>query len=271
LDKRRTPILPQDFIDVGPEAIFLGHGHGDHPDNAAYLAKWTGATIYASPETCDVMQQDVTRMWNDPNLHNSGAKIIPNGDPVNCVGAVPRNSPPGEYSGTVANPTGGTTTVRRITQFDPNICIMTFKHVHSGTAPVDPSFQHAVFSNLGDPRYAGAVTSSPTVTTYPAMFPTGTPFTPPANATLRVPGQINATTTGFGGSAGNHRDLLPFRGPRRGTQLHLLFRQFRGTREGRHRHRLARPDLAGAILMIRSTTDPRSRLPRKSARACSRS
>jgi len=86
LDKRRTPILPQDFIDVGPEAIFLGHGHGDHPDNAAYLAKWTGATIYASPETCDVMQQDVTRMWNDPNLHNSGAKIIPNGDPVNCVG-----------------------------------------------------------------------------------------------------------------------------------------------------------------------------------------
>jgi len=148
------------------------------------------------------MQQDVTRMWSDHNLHNSGAKIIPNGDPVNCVGAVPRNSPPGEYTGTLANPTGGTTTVRRITQFDPNICIMTFKHVHSGTAPVDPSFQHAVFSNLGDPRYAGAVTSSPTVTTYPAMFPTGTPFTPPASATLRVPGQINTTTTGFGGSAG---------------------------------------------------------------------
>jgi glyoxylase-like metal-dependent hydrolase (beta-lactamase superfamily II) len=39
LDKRRTPILPQDFIDVGPEAIFLGHGHGDHADNAAYVAK----------------------------------------------------------------------------------------------------------------------------------------------------------------------------------------------------------------------------------------
>ena len=202
LDKRRTPILPQDFIDVRPEAIFLGHGHGDHADNAAYIAKWTGATIYASPETCDVMQQDVTRMFTDPNLHNSGARIIPNGDPVNCIGAVPRNSPPGEYTGTLANPTGGTTTVRRISQFDPNICIMTFKHVHSGTAPVDPSFQHAVFSNLGDPRYAGAVTSSPGVTTYPAMFPTGTPFTPPANATLRVPGQINTTTTGFGGSAG---------------------------------------------------------------------
>src|SRR6266404_4108728 len=202
LDTRRTPILPQDFVALRPEAIFLGHGHGDHADNAAYVSKWTGATIYASAETCDVMRADTTRMWNDPNAINGGAKIIPNGDPVRCVSVVPRNSPPGEYTGTLANPTGGTTTVRRISQFDPNICIMTFKHVHSGTAPVDPSFQHAVFSNLGDPRYAGAVTSSPGVTTYPAMFPTGTPFTPPANATLRVPGQINTTTTGFGGSAG---------------------------------------------------------------------
>ena len=59
IDRRRTPILPQDFIDVSPEAIFLGHGHGDHADNAAYIAKWTDATIYASPETCHVMQQDV--------------------------------------------------------------------------------------------------------------------------------------------------------------------------------------------------------------------
>src|SRR5712691_948489 len=49
IDIRRTKILPQDFIDAHPEAIFLGHGHGDHADNAAYVAKWTGAKIYASP------------------------------------------------------------------------------------------------------------------------------------------------------------------------------------------------------------------------------
>src|SRR5262249_2085918 len=73
LDTRRTKILPQDFIDARPEAIFLGHGHGDHADNAAFVAKWTGATIYASAETCDVMQQDVIRMFNDPNLNNGGA------------------------------------------------------------------------------------------------------------------------------------------------------------------------------------------------------
>jgi len=51
IDLRRTKILPQDFIDARPEAIFLGHGHGDHADNAAYVAKWTDATIYASAET----------------------------------------------------------------------------------------------------------------------------------------------------------------------------------------------------------------------------
>jgi len=203
LDKRRTPILPQDFVDVGPEAIFLGHGHGDHADNAAFVAKWTGATIYASPETCDVMQQDVARMFNDPNLHNGGARIIPNGQPVKCVGAVPRNSPPGEYTGTLANPTGGTTTVRRITQFDPQICILTFKHIHSGTAPVDTSFPHTPLNNLGDPRYAGAVATSTTppitTTTFPAMYPAGTSLNP---SSPPVPGQMDLRTTGFGGSAG---------------------------------------------------------------------
>ena len=201
IDRRRSKVLPQEFVDARPEAIFLGHGHGDHADNAAFIAKWTGATIYAAPETCDVMQQDVARMWNDPNLHNGGAKIIPDGEPVNCIGAVPRTSPPGEYTGTLENPTGGTTTVRRITQFDPHICILTFKHIHSGNSPVDPSFVHAPLTDLADPRDAGRVFDSPAVT-YPAMYPTGTPYTPPGNAALRVPGQIDTRTTGFGGAAG---------------------------------------------------------------------
>jgi L-ascorbate metabolism protein UlaG (beta-lactamase superfamily) len=201
IDTRRSKVLPQDFIDARPEAIFVGHGHGDHADNAAFVAKWTNATIYAAPETCEVLQTDVTRMWNDPNLHNGGAKIIPNGDPVRCVGAVPANSPPGEYTGTLANPAGGTTTVRRIRQFDPQICILAFKHIHSGNAPVDPSFVHSPLNDLADPRDAGRVFDAPPVT-YPALYPTGTPYTPPANPALRVPGQIDTRTTGFGGPAG---------------------------------------------------------------------
>ena len=70
LDTRYTPVLPKDAADARPEAIFLGHGHGDHADNAAYIAKWSGATIYASAETCQVMQLDVQRLFNDPNTVN---------------------------------------------------------------------------------------------------------------------------------------------------------------------------------------------------------
>src|SRR5688572_17653060 len=201
IDRRRSKVLPQEFVDLRPEAIFLGHGHGDHADNAAFVAKWTGATIYASPETCAVMQQDVTRMWNDPNLHNGGAKLVPDGNPVDCIGVVPEASPPGEYSGTLANPSGGTTRVRRIRQFDPQICILAFKHIHSGGSPVDPSFVHSPLIDLADPRDAGRTFETPPVD-YPAMYPTGTPYTPPGNAALRVPGQMDTRTTGFGGPAG---------------------------------------------------------------------
>src|SRR5215475_12123718 len=59
----RTPLVIQDLVDLKPEALFLGHGHFDHADNAAYISKKTGATIYASPETCDNMQLDAARIF----------------------------------------------------------------------------------------------------------------------------------------------------------------------------------------------------------------
>ena len=194
IDRRYTPFLPQDIVAARPEAIFLGHGHGDHADNAAYIAKWTDATIYASEETCQVMQLDVQRMWNDPNLHNGGTKIIPNGDAVRCVAVVPRGSRPGEY-----DEGADQSRATRLTQLDPQVCILAFKFIHSGTAPVDQSFAHTPLFNLGDPRYPGTVIGS---TTYPAMFPLGTPLTPPSDPALRVPGQMDLRTTGFGSPPG---------------------------------------------------------------------
>ena len=195
IDRRRSPVLPQDFVDAQPEAIFLGHGHGDHADNAAFVAKWLGIPIYSSPETCDVMQLDVTRMFNDPNAVNGGAKIVPDGTPVNCIGVVPRGSRPGEYDQKT-----DTSTARRIDALDPQVCILAFKFLHSNTAPADPTFSHTPLANLGDPRYAGVTIGS---TVYPAMFPVGTSFTPPSNVANAVPGQMNTTTTGFGSPPGN--------------------------------------------------------------------
>src|SRR6185437_11429622 len=84
-DLRRSPINVQEFIDLRPEAIFLGHGHFDHADNAAFIAKIANIPIYSSPETCDAMQVDVQRMFNDPNVVNGGVKIIPDNKPVTCI------------------------------------------------------------------------------------------------------------------------------------------------------------------------------------------
>ncbi|HKC96014.1 MAG TPA: MBL fold metallo-hydrolase, partial [Nitrospira sp.] len=33
----RTPFVVEDLVSLRPEAIFLGHGHFDHADNAAFV------------------------------------------------------------------------------------------------------------------------------------------------------------------------------------------------------------------------------------------
>src|SRR5580765_868621 len=149
IDRRYNPLLPKDLADAKPEALFLGHGHGDHADNAAYIAKWSGATIYASAETCQVMQLDVQRMATDPNAVNGGAKIIPDGNPVKCVEVVPAGSRPGQYDENT-----GRSKATRLHALDPQVCILAFKFIHSGTAPQDTSFTHTTLFDLADPRYA---------------------------------------------------------------------------------------------------------------------
>jgi hypothetical protein len=225
-DLRRTPFGAQDLVDLHPEAIFLGHGHGDHADNAAYVAKWLNIPIYSTPETCDVMQQDVARMAADPNTVNGGAKLVPDANPVNCIGVVPRGSAPG-------------TAIVNINQLNPVACIVAFKHIHSGTVPTDPVFW-------------GGKPVVPAINDYDpreqAIYPPGTcvaPYNPPTakepagtaaligpgatggvlvsgtkglqgclgfgpTLTTLVPGQMNLTTTGFGGVAGPYSIFYQF-------------------------------------------------------------
>ncbi|HET6981187.1 MAG TPA: MBL fold metallo-hydrolase [Myxococcaceae bacterium] len=146
----RTPFTIQDLVDVKPEALFIGHGHFDHADNAAYLSKKTGATIYASPETCDNMQLDAARL----------AGLIGGASTVPCVSLTSRGSIPGSE-------------VITIRQLEPIATIKAFKHLHStNTAPQDTSFPPVIIHtpdagvcappcNLADPRDKD-------------MFPTGT-------------------------------------------------------------------------------------------------
>jgi hypothetical protein len=177
-DLRRSPIAVQELIDLRPEAIFLGHGHGDHADNAAYIAKWLNIPIYASPETCDVMQADVQRMFNDPNTANGGAKIIPDAKPVTCNAVVSRGSVPG-------------TEIHHLDQLEPLACIIAFKHIHSGTVPTDKDLPFVPVNNISDPREPDLYPALPCVTPTSSCSGNGTPVTP-------KPGQVNLTTTGFG-------------------------------------------------------------------------
>jgi hypothetical protein len=187
-DLRRTPINVQELIALSPEAIFLGHGHGDHADNAAYVAKWLNIPIYASPETCDVMQADVARMAADANAANGGAKLVPDATPVTCKPVVSRASIPGAEIST-------------IDQLDPVACIIAFKHIHSGTAPADPTFASVPVINSSDSREGQLFPPGLCVTpTNPNGFQgclgVGTFLTP-------QPGQENLTTTGFGNIPGS--------------------------------------------------------------------
>jgi hypothetical protein len=197
----RTPFVIKDMVDLMPEAIMVGHGHFDHSDNAAYIAKKTGATIYASPETCDSMQATVTRMYNDPTGVVGGGKIIDDDHPVNCVPVVSRASAPGSE-------------VAKLDFLEPLTCVIAFKHMHSASVPFDTTWGPAM-------PFTPNVTRD---TRDAQMYPAGSPLTPPSNVANRVPGQmdIRSATAGDLGIGGPISILYQFvvrRGPNYFTLL----------------------------------------------------
>jgi hypothetical protein len=166
----RTPLTIQDLVDLRPEAIFLGHGHFDHADNAAYIAQQTGAIIYATPETCDNMHIDATHNFDN------GYTLV---RAVTCKPLTTRGSTPGKE-------------IAQINDFEPAISISAFKHLHStntgvtdpdavpisatvnGACTPTPSKGNTFPCNLQDPRD-------------PTLFPLGTPLSTVMNiATART-------------------------------------------------------------------------------------
>ena len=143
-----VPTTVQEQLDLAPEAIFLGHGHGDHADNAAYIAVKNGATIFGAAEHCVAMQADAVKIF--------GARAE-----VKCVALTTTGSDPGSE-------------VRQINVLKPDVCVTSFKHVHSGPVPLDPDFPQNLVNPIRDPRVD-------------ILFP---PLPPPA---------LDTRTTGVGG------------------------------------------------------------------------
>ena len=170
----RTPLVIQDLVDLDPEYIFIGHGHFDHADNAAYIAQQTGAIIFASPETCDNMAIDAT------NNYSRHYTAVPT---VTCRPLTSRGSLPG-------------TEIVAIHDLEPEVSVSVFKHLHStNTGVTDPSAVPIAATaggvcqptptkgntfpcNLQDPRD-------------PLLFPVGTPLSTVLN--------IATSRTGAGG------------------------------------------------------------------------
>jgi len=101
----------QELVDLKPEAIFIGHGHFDHADNAAYVALKTGARIFGAAEHCTAMNADVAKLVS--------AGLFPSGSQVRCTSLTTTGSAPGAE-------------IREINALQPDVCITSFKHVHSG-------------------------------------------------------------------------------------------------------------------------------------------
>jgi len=136
----RTPFVVEDLLSLRPEAIFLGHGHTDHANNAAWLAGNIGIPIYASAETCAAMQVDAQQLFAAGNSPVSQ---------VDCREVTSTGSTPGSE-------------IVKIKQLQGVACITAFRHLHSTTVPADEDFPIIPVNNIPDPRDA-------------TLYPPGTP------------------------------------------------------------------------------------------------
>lgn len=161
----RTSFVIKDIVDLKPEALFIGHGHFDHADNAAYIAAKTGARIYASQETCAVLPLDLARMKADPRIQGDAVARIDPAATIKCIDATTTGSAPG-------------TQLVRLRGLEPDVCILAFRHLHSILVPRDPDFPMNPVVVTVDPRDA-------------ALFPAGIGLTP---STSPKPGQMDLRT-----------------------------------------------------------------------------
>ncbi|HET6983437.1 MAG TPA: hypothetical protein VFI53_14940 [Myxococcaceae bacterium] len=152
----RTPFVVEDLVSLAPEVAFIGHGHGDHADNAAWLAAKTGMVLFASDETCTELRADAVRLVGTGALTSST---------IDCRSVTSFGSHPGAE-------------LVQINFLEPLVSITAFRHLHSGTSYPESGepnpFPITPVKNIADPRD-------------PDMYPPGTPHSYPTRGPVGGP------------------------------------------------------------------------------------
>ena len=130
----RTPFVVEDLFALKPAALFLGHGHGDHADNAAFLSSRLQIPVFASEETCIDIAVDAQKLF--------AAGTIPNAQ-LDCRIVTAKGSTPGDPRQTT-----------KIDVLEPIASITAFRHLHSGTSYPETNFSITPVNNEADPRDA---------------------------------------------------------------------------------------------------------------------
>lgn len=176
-----VPTTLKELTALKPEALFIGHGHFDHADNAAYIAVKTGARIFGAAEHCAAFAADAVRIFGP-------------GTTLNCTAQTTPGSVPG-------------TEVTSIDALAPDVCITTFKHLHSGAAPLDTEFPQNLVNPVRDPRVS-------------ALFP---PLPPPAVNTTTQAGAGGTVSMFYQFTVGNFSLIWhDTAGPLKDFQPHIL-------------------------------------------------
>src|SRR4051812_14678030 len=121
-----TPTNPSDryvdtsyheLADLRPEALFIGHDHGDHGLGVSYLASAVpGLRIFGTAEHCEQARADAKANGY------AGAR-------VDCASVLPAGSPVGGAVNSVPAVEG--------------VCTQVFKHLHSAFQPPNPEYRIA--------------------------------------------------------------------------------------------------------------------------------
>ncbi len=187
ITRGRTPLVVSDLVALNPKAILLGHGHGDHADNAAYIAAHTGATIYATEESCGTMQVDFDRMKADPRIMDHPDRAFPQGASVDCQPVTSTGSTPG-------------TEVFRLPFLEPAACVISFRHLHS--VAVDPDHDYPptpveiIVDERDDSLFPAGTEQWPSPRSFPENFePVDGQFN--TQTTFRAPGGSESLFFGF--------------------------------------------------------------------------